>query len=110
MSHSHVMTGVAIRPKSAVLADFLSTTTGRTLARLILALFLLAAWQFQPSADLRFWMSGPVDIVARLGSWVVDGSLWDNVGATLTAMALGYAIGTAAGIALGLMFGLMPHV
>src|SRR5271169_5845324 len=97
MSHSHVMAGLdpASRARTAVAANFLATTTGRVLARLILALILLAIWEYQPSADLRFWMSGPVEIVARLWSWLLDGSLWDNVGATLLAMALGYAIGTS---------------
>src|SRR4051794_5388095 len=94
----------------AWLTRFLSTTTGRTLARLVIALIILAIWEYQPDADLRFWMSGPVEIVARLWSWLLDGSLWENVGATLSAMALGYALGTASGIALGLLFGLMPRV
>jgi NitT/TauT family transport system permease protein len=97
-------------PADAPIARFLSTTAGRILARLVLALILLAMWEYQPSADLRFWMSGPVEIVARLWSWLLDGSLWENVGATLLAMALGYAIGTASGIALGLLFGLMPRL
>jgi NitT/TauT family transport system permease protein len=91
-------------------ADFLSTTTGRTLARLTLALILLAMWEYLPGPDLRLWMSGPVEIVVRLGSWIADGSLWENVGATLLAMALGYAIGTGGGITLGLLFGLMPRL
>jgi NitT/TauT family transport system permease protein len=113
MSHSdlNVMAGLdaAIRPRPFT-ADFLSSTLGRILARLLLAVILLAAWEYQPSADVRFWMSGPVEIVARLCSWILDGSLWSNVGATLLAMALGYAIGTGAGIALGLLFGLMPRL
>ena len=54
-------------------------------------------------------MSGPVQIVARLWTWILDGSLWDNLGATVLAMALGYAIGTAAGVALGLLFGFLPR-
>ena len=66
-------------------------------------------WQYLPSKGLRFWMSGPVDIVVRLWNWVLDGSLWENLGATLLAMVLGYMIGTAVGIALGLLFGLMPR-
>ncbi len=94
----------------ASLSRFLSTTSGRTVARLVLALILLAMWEYLPGPDLRFWMSGPVEIVARLWSWLLDGSLWGNVGATLSAMALGYAIGTATGIALGLLFGLMPRL
>jgi NitT/TauT family transport system permease protein len=94
----------------ASLASFLSTTLGRTIARLLLVLIILAAWEYQPSASLRFWMSGPVEIVSRLGRWLVDGSLWGNVGSTLLAMSLGYVIGTGVGIVLGLVFGLMPRL
>ena len=101
---------VSLSPSPQSLSGFLSTTAGRSLARLILALIILAAWEYQPSADLRFWMSGPVEIVARLWSWILDGSLWENVGATLLAMSLGYAIGTSFGIALGLLFGLVPRL
>jgi NitT/TauT family transport system permease protein len=89
---------------------FLSTSLGRSLARLLLALLLLALWQYQPSDKLRFWMSGPIQIVARLWTWLLDGSLWGNVGSTLLAMSMGYAIGTGTGIALGLLFGLMPRL
>jgi len=92
------------------LAAALSAPAGRSLARLILALIIMAAWQYLPSANVRFWMSGPVEIVARLLTWLRDGSLWENVGATLLAMALGYAIGTASGIAIGLLLGLMPRL
>jgi NitT/TauT family transport system permease protein len=92
------------------LASFLSTSLGRSLARLLLALMLLAAWQYQPSDKLRFWMSGPLQIVGRLWTWLLDGSLWGNVGSTLLAMSLGYAIGTGIGVALGLLFGLMPRL
>jgi NitT/TauT family transport system permease protein len=94
----------------ASLTRFLGTTAGRTLARIVLALSLLALWEYQPDPDLRFWMSRPVEIVARLWGWMLDGSLWDNVGATLLAMVLGYALGTASGISLGLLFGLMPRL
>ena len=92
------------------MAAALATPAGRSLARLTLALIILAAWQYLPSANVRFWMSGPVEIVARLLTWLRDGSLWENVGATLLAMALGYAIGTAIGIAIGLLLGLMPRL
>jgi NitT/TauT family transport system permease protein len=92
------------------LASFLSTSLGRSLARLLLALMLLALWQYQPSDKLRFWMSGPVQIVGRLWTWLLDGSLWGNVGSTLLAMSLGYTIGTGIGVALGLLFGLMPRL
>ena len=67
-------------------------------------------WQYLPNRGLRFWMSGPVDIVERLWSWVPTDRCGKISGATLLAMVLGYAIGTGVGIALGLLFGLMPRV
>jgi NitT/TauT family transport system permease protein len=82
---------------------------GLIAARIGLLLAFLAMWQFLPPASLRFWMSGPVQIVERLWSWIVDGSLWPNLFATLLAMALGYVIGTVSGVALGLTFGFLPR-
>lgn len=89
---------------------FVSTVSGRLAARLVMMGGLLALWQFAPGKALRFWMSGPADIVARLWSWLLDGSLWEHLGATLTAMTLGYGIGTVVGISLGLVFGFLPKL
>lgn len=105
-----VRLGAAPNAATAPLVRFLETATGRLLARLLLAFAILAMWQVLPTKALRFWMSGPVEIISRLWSWILDGSLWANLGATLLAMALGYVIGTAAGIVLGLLFGLLPRV
>jgi NitT/TauT family transport system permease protein len=94
----------------AQLGRILQTALGRLLARLALVLVLLTMWQVLPTKALRFWMSGPVEIVARLWSWILDGSLWENLGATLLAMVVGYLIGTGAGIVLGLLFGFLPRL
>jgi len=94
----------------ATLAQFVATPPGQAVARLLVLTALLALWQFAPNPALRFWVSGPVDILTRLWSWVLDGSLWDNLEATLAAMALGYAIGTATGVGLGLVFGFLPRL
>ena len=94
----------------APLARFVATSSGEAVARVVVLAALLAVWQFAPSPVLRFWVSGPVDIVVRLWSWVLDGSLWENLEATLAAMALGYAIGTATGVGLGLVFGFLPRL
>jgi len=96
--------------RRAPLARFIATSSGQAVARAIILGVLLAVWQFVPSPALRFWVSGPVDIVVRLWSWILDGSLWDNLEATLAAMALGYAIGTVTGVALGLLFGFLPRL
>ena len=64
----------------------------------------------EPNATTTDGLSGSADIVARLWSWIVGGSLWEHLGATLTAMTLGYGIGTAVGISLGLVFGFLPKL
>jgi NitT/TauT family transport system permease protein len=92
------------------MTHFVSTASGRIVARLVVIGALLALWQFAPGKALRFWMSGPADIVARLWGWILDGSLWEHLGATLTAMTMGYGIGTAVGISLGLVFGFLPKL
>jgi NitT/TauT family transport system permease protein len=99
----------ALAPRAA-LTRFVATPPGQATARLVVLAALLALWQFAPTPALRFWVSAPLDIVIRLWLWIRDGSLWDNLEATLTAMALGYAIGTATGIGLGLIFGFLPRL
>ena len=103
---------MALRPPAArlTLSRFVATPSGQVVARVIVLAALLALWQFVPSPALRFWISAPVAIVVRLWSWLLDGSLWENLEATLAAMALGYAIGTGFGIGLGLLFGFLPRV
>jgi NitT/TauT family transport system permease protein len=107
MSQSQVMAPLA---EPGLLTRIVATASGRVAARLVVVGVLLACWQFAPGKALRFWMSGPADIVARLCSWILDGSLWEHLGATLTAMTLGYGTGTAVGIALGLLFGFLPKL
>src|ERR1700759_2704817 len=99
-----------IAEPSQTITRFVATLPGRIAARLAVMGILLALWQFAPGKALRFWMSGPLEIVARLLSWIRDGALWEHLGATLTAMTLGYGIGTAVGISLGLVFGFLPKL
>ena len=106
MSQSQVMTPRA----EPSLTRFVETGSGRLAARLLLIGAMLAVWQFVPGKALRFWMSGPVDIVTRLWTWIFDGSLWQHLGATVAAMTLGYGIGTAVGISLGFLFGFLPKL
>jgi NitT/TauT family transport system permease protein len=105
---SQVMTLPAETPRP--LTRFVATASGRLAARLLVVGVLLALWQVAPGKALRFWMSGPVDIGARLWTWILDGSLWEHLGATVAAMTLGYGIGTAVGVSLGLVFGFLPKL
>jgi NitT/TauT family transport system permease protein len=95
---------------SRPLARFVATGIGRFVTRLAVIGLILAIWQFLPGKGLRFWMSGPADIAERLWSWMFDGSLWENLFATLSAMTMGYALGTAIGVSLGLLFGFLPFL
>ncbi|MEZ5856487.1 MAG: ABC transporter permease [Hyphomicrobiaceae bacterium] len=82
-----------------------------TLARVVIVGAILAAWQFVPvSRGIKFWLSGPWEIVTTLVGWVVDGSLWSHLAATLGVMIVGYGIGCSVGIGLGLLLGFLPRL
>jgi NitT/TauT family transport system permease protein len=84
---------------------------GMLSARLAIAAVFLLAWEFAPvEKSTRFWLSSPSAVLGALWGWIVDGSLWWHVGATLHAMTLGYLLGCALGVAIGFMFGFLPRV
>jgi NitT/TauT family transport system permease protein len=79
--------------------------------RLLIVAALLATWQFLPvSRQIKFWLSSPSQIFGTLWGWIVDGSLWAHLGATLSVMVTGYLLGCAIGISLGLLLGFMPRL
>ena len=61
------------------------------------------------SRGIRFWLSSPSLIVATLWHWVLDGSLWGHLAATLSVMVMGYVIGSVSASA-GLILGFMPRL
>jgi NitT/TauT family transport system permease protein len=86
--------------------------SGRQMAivRFLIVAALIGAWEFAPvSRGIKFWLSSPSAILSTLWGWVVDGSLWAHLGATLSVMVTGYAIGCAAGVSLGFLFGFLPR-
>jgi NitT/TauT family transport system permease protein len=90
---------------------FFSSTLGRLLGQMLIIAALLAIWEYGSGVFLpRMWVSSPSVVVAKLFSWISDGSLWRHLVATLTAATLGYFGGTVAGIASGLVLGLLPRV
>jgi NitT/TauT family transport system permease protein len=77
--------------------------TGRLLlaARLLLAVFLLALWEYGTRHWFdAFWFSSPSLIAAHLYHWAQD-DLFSQLAITLRETFTGYAIGVTAGIALG---------
>src|SRR5262245_46515624 len=75
-------------------------------AQIALGIVVLAVWQAGASAGLldRFFFSRPSDIVARIGTWIANGTLWRHLFITLEESILGLIVGAALGISLG--FGL----
>src|SRR5258706_7459622 len=77
---------------------------------LILVVFL-GGWKIVPRTKLidEFFFSKPSDIVARLHTWVVEGtsegSLWYHLWVTMEESILGFATGAAAGIVAGIALG-----
>jgi NitT/TauT family transport system permease protein len=93
------------------LVRWVLTTPGLVVARLLVVGAGLGAWELASGPLLpKFWFSSPSAILARLAQWILDGSLWRHLEATLLAMGIGYAIGCAIGIAAGLALGFMPFV
>jgi sulfonate transport system permease protein len=72
--------------------------------------FALALWQGLVSLRLLdpFFVSRPTDIVRRVASWVIAGSLWRHLSITLAESLLGLVVGAAVGIVLGFALARSP--
>ncbi len=70
----------------------------------------LSLWQGLVSLKLLdpFFVSRPTAIAQRIAIWVIDGSLWRHLAATLEESLLGLVLGAAAGISLGFLLGRSP--
>lgn len=77
--------------------------------RLAIVVALLLVWELGSGRFLpKALMSSPSAIASKLLQWIVDGTLWTHLAATLTATGAGYVLGAAAGILTGLAFALAP--
>lgn len=81
------------------------------LLRIVIVTALLALWEFAPASKAtKFWLSKPSLILTQLWDWVVEGSIWAHLGASLSVMSVGYVSGCLVGIGLGLLFGFLPRL
>jgi NitT/TauT family transport system permease protein len=95
----------------SVLPRVLANPVGLMTGRVLVVLILLVIWELTSGALLpKFWVSSPSSIFKVLISWIVKGSLWSHLYATLLAMTLGYGLGAIIGIAAGLFLGLSRQV
>ena len=86
------------------------TPWGIALLRIAIVVIFLAAWELASGRVVsKFWVSSPSAIFAVLRRWVMDGSLWMHLEATLSAIGIGYVIGCAVGILFGLLLGFLPR-
>lgn len=76
--------------------------------RVGLVLGMLAVWQASGAHIDQLIFSTPLEIARRIGEWMADGTLWQNLLVTAEEIVLGYALGAAAGIFLGLLLGSFP--
>jgi len=90
-------------------ARFALTPGGLLLGRLLIIGIALVMWEAASGRVVpKYWISSPSAIVAKLWSWIADGSLWLHLQATLLETGVGYVIGCAAGIGVGLLLGFQP--
>ena len=79
------------------------------LGRVLIVLAMLGVWHWASGRLVApIWISDPVDVAARIRTWIGDGTLSRNLGATAAAWAGGFAIGGIAGILVGFVLGVAP--
>lgn len=80
------------------------------LLRVGLVVAVLLAWELLSGRVVpKFWVSSPSAVGALLWQWVTTGYAWPHLGATLSALAIGYTAGALAGVVTGLVLGFFPR-
>lgn len=74
--------------------------------RLALLVVIFGSWELMSGTVIdEFNVSKPSAIAARLGEWLMDGTLIQHGASTLTAMALGFVVGLLCGVTTGFILG-----
>ncbi len=78
----------------------------------VVGIVALALWQGLVSVQLLdpFFVSRPTEIVRRVASWMIAGSLWGHLVVTLEESLFGLLAGAALGISLGFALARSPLV
>jgi NitT/TauT family transport system permease protein len=85
-------------------------TTKLVFAQLCLAVAVLGSWEYCSALKVidPFFFSRPTYIAARLTHWIVTGSVWRHLAATLIETLLSFFIGAFLGIVLGFVLAVVP--
>lgn len=71
-----------------------------------LLLAFLGLWQLASDRLIdSFFISSPLAVAAKLGTWALDGTLWNAFAYTFQATAGGFVIGSTLGFAVGFVLG-----
>ncbi len=89
-----------------------SGTATILLWQILVGVAVLSAWQGLVSLNILdpFFVSRPTAIVQRVATWMIGGSLWQHLAATLEEALLGLLIGAAMGISLGFSLARAPFL
>ena len=87
------------------------------LLQVLVAVFLVLLWHIFTTVPIGgikllppFFFSTPSDVAARIGKWLVEGTIWHHLWVTLLEAMLAFLIGAAAGILIGFWFARQPLV
>lgn len=79
------------------------------LCQIVLGIAVLLAWQGASGRLVdNFFISNPVEVSQRLYGWIITGTLFLHIWATLYATVMGFVIGSLGGVALGIWLGVSP--
>jgi NitT/TauT family transport system permease protein len=79
------------------------------LCQAALGIVVLLIWQGASGRLVdNFFISNPIDVGARLYGWIMDGSIFRHLAATVYATAMGFFIGAVGGAVLGVWLGVSP--
>jgi len=93
--------------QSRTLAD--ASTAMMAVYQTLFGLLLLVLWQAASEWLIDpFFISSPLEVIARLVAWTSDGSIFVHIWATVYATFLGFAIGAVLGVVGGIWLGVSP--
>ena len=77
--------------------------------QVVLGIVVLMIWQGASGRLVDdFFISNPLDVGQRLYDWIIDGSLFLHLWATVYETFLGFVVGAAVGVVLGIWLGVSP--